>query len=85
MGATERRALDALDAMGAAVHVSYETRRTRLQAKVWLFHRESGFSTGFIGSSNLWAAAMHDGVEWNVRIARADNGGILDKFSAVFE
>jgi superfamily II DNA or RNA helicase/HKD family nuclease len=84
MGATERRALDALADMGAEVHVSYDTERTRLHAKAWLFHRESGFSTGFIGSSNLSAAAMHDGVEWNVRVARADNGGILEKFAAVF-
>lgn len=85
MGATERRALDALAEMGAEVHVSYDTERTRLHAKAWLFHRESGFSTGFIGSSNLSAAAMHDGVEWNVRIACADNGAILEKFGAVFE
>jgi superfamily II DNA or RNA helicase/HKD family nuclease len=85
MGATERRALDALADMGAEVHVSYDTDRTRLHAKAWLFHRKSGFSTGFIGSSNLSAAAMHDGVEWNVRVARADNGGILEKFGAVFE
>ncbi len=85
MGATERRALDELEEMGAEVHVSYDTERTRLHAKAWLFHRESGFSTGYIGSSNLSAAAMHDGVEWNVRVARADNGGILEKFRAVFE
>jgi len=85
MGATERRALDALADMGAEVHVSYDTERTRLHAKAWLFHRDSGFSTGFIGSSNLSAAAMHDGVEWNVRVARADNGGILEKFGAVFD
>lgn len=85
MGATERRALDALVEMGAQVHVSYDTERTRLHAKAWLFHRDSGFSTGFIGSSNLSAAAMHDGVEWNVRVACADNGAILEKFGAVFE
>ena len=85
MGATERRALDELAKMGAEVHISYDTESTRLHAKAWLFHRKSGFSTGFIGSSNLSAAAMHDGVEWNVRVSRTDNGGILDKFGAVFE
>ena len=85
MGATERRALDELASMGADVHVSYDTERTRLHAKAWLFHRRSGFSTGFIGSSNLSAAAMHDGVEWNVRVAQTDNSGILNKFGAVFE
>jgi superfamily II DNA or RNA helicase len=85
MSATQRRALDALVEMGALVRVSYDTSRTRLHAKAWLFHRESGFSTACIGSSNLSAAAMLDGVEWNVRLSQIDNGGILDKFSATFD
>lgn len=85
MSATQRRALDALTEMGAEVRVSYDTSRTRLHAKAWLFHRESGFSTACIGSSNLSAAAMLDGVEWNVRLSQIDNGAILDKFSGTFD
>ncbi|PKN56359.1 MAG: DUF3427 domain-containing protein [Deltaproteobacteria bacterium HGW-Deltaproteobacteria-14] len=85
MAATERRALDALVALGADVHVSYDTARTRLHAKAWLIHRDSGFSTAFVGSSNLSAAAMLDGLEWNVRLSQVDNGAILDKFAATFE
>ena len=85
MGATDRRVLDALARMGAEVRVSYDTERTRLHAKAWLFHRRSGFSTGYVGSSNLSAAAMHDGVEWNIRVSRADNGAILEKFGAMFQ
>lgn len=85
MSATERRALDALTAWGADVRVSYDTARTRLHAKAWLFHRDSGFSTATVGSSNLSAAAMLDGLEWNVRLSRADNGPILAKFAATFD
>lgn len=85
MSATERKALDALIELGAEVRVSYDTSRTRLHAKAWLFHRESGFSTGCIGSSNLSHAAMLDGLEWNVRLSQIDNGPILDKFRATFE
>ena len=85
MSATDRRALDALKELGAEVRVSYDTTRTRLHAKAWLFHRESGFSTGFIGSSNLSAAAMLDGLEWNVRLSQQDNRPILDKFRSTFE
>ncbi len=85
MSATERRALDALAKMGAQVRVSYDTSRTRLHAKAWLFHRESGFSTACIGSSNLSAAAMLDGVEWNVRLSQIDNAPILNKFAATFQ
>ncbi|MFZ5442006.1 MAG: DUF3427 domain-containing protein [Myxococcota bacterium] len=85
MNATERRALDELHALGAEVRVSYDTEKTRLHAKAWLFHRDTGFSTAFIGSSNLSAAAMLDGLEWNVRLSNQDNRGILEKFRATFE
>jgi len=85
MGATEPRALDELVALGADVRVSYDARRTRLHAKAWLFHRDSGFSTGVIGSSNLSHSALRDGCEWNVRLSRVDNGAILRKFEATFE
>lgn len=85
MGATDRRALDTLAGMGAEVRVSYDVDHTRLHAKAWLIHRESGFSTGYVGSSNLSAAAMLDGLEWNVRLSNADNSAILEKFSTCFE
>ena len=85
MGATDRRVLDELVRMGAAVKVSYDTRRTRLHAKAWLFHRASGFDTALIGSSNLSAAAMVDGLEWNVRLSRVDAPQILERFQSVFD
>ncbi len=85
MGATDRRALDALVDMGAEVRVSYDTRRTRLHAKAWLFHRNSEFTTGYIGSSNLSAAAQTDGLEWNVRISAVDSPRIVKKFDATFD
>jgi len=85
MGATERRALDELVRLGAEVRVSFNKAHTRLHAKAWLFHRESGFSTGCVGSSNLSASAMLDGLEWNVRLSNVDNRPILEKFRAVFD
>ncbi len=90
LGATDRRSLDWLVEHGAEVRVSYDTRRTRLHAKAWLFHRPglSGSppaSTAYIGSSNLSTAALHDGLEWNVRLSAHDNEGILAKFQAAFD
>ena len=85
MGATERRALDAFSKLGAQVKVSLDTRRTRLHAKAWLFHRDSGFTTAFVGSSNLSAAAMLDGMEWNVRLSHQDNSAIVRKFQTTIE
>jgi superfamily II DNA or RNA helicase len=85
MGASEARAIEELLKLGAEVKVSYDERRTRLHAKAWLFHRESGFSTAMVGSSNLSQAAMLEGCEWNVRLSTIDNGNVLKKFAATFE
>lgn len=84
-GSTEATALDALLDLGADVRVSYDTSSTRLHAKAWLFHRESGFSTAYVGSSNLTHSAQVDGLEWNVRISGARNRPVIDKIAAVFE
>jgi superfamily II DNA or RNA helicase len=84
-GSTERRAIEHLISMGARVKVSYQTDNTRLHAKAWLFHRHSGFSTVFIGSSNLSTSAMLDGVEWNVRLSKVDAPTIVEKFAATFD
>lgn len=87
MGATQRRALDRLVELGAELRVAYDTppARTRLHAKAWLFHRESGYSTAYIGSSNLSHSALLEGVEWNVRLSASDAPGILSHFRTTFE
>ena len=84
-GSTEGRALDALSELGADVRVSYDMSTTRLHAKAWLFHRRSGFSTAYIGSSNLTYSAQISGLEWNVRVSGARNPDVIDKVAAVFE
>jgi superfamily II DNA or RNA helicase len=85
MGATDRKALDWLVDRGAQLRVSTDTRRTRLHAKAWLFHRASGTSTAYIGSSNLSSAALVDGLEWNVRLAALETPAMLAKFQSTFE
>ncbi|MEO8034579.1 MAG: DUF3427 domain-containing protein [Acidobacteriota bacterium] len=84
-GSTERKAIEQLVSLGAEVKVSYLTDSTRLHAKAWQFHRNSGFTTIFIGSSNLSTTAMRDGVEWNVRLSIIDAPTIVEKFNATFE
>jgi superfamily II DNA or RNA helicase/HKD family nuclease len=85
MGTTEPRALEELQRMGADVRVSYDARGTRLHAKAWLFHRESGFSTAYVGSSNLSYSAIHFGLEWNVRLAEAASPALVNRFRAAFD
>jgi superfamily II DNA or RNA helicase len=82
---TELRALDELAALGAEVKVSYDTASTRLHAKAWLFHRRSGYSTAYIGSSNLTHSAMVTGLEWNVRVSGVRNPDVIAKMTAVFD
>jgi hypothetical protein len=84
-GSTEAKALDALRDLGADIRVSYDTSSTRLHDKAWLFHRRSGFSTAYIGSSNLTHSAQVSGLEWNVRVSGARNPDVITKVAAVFE
>jgi superfamily II DNA or RNA helicase len=84
-GSTERRALDELVGLGAKVKVSYETAQTRLHAKAWLFQRDTGFATAYVGSSNLTHTALVDGLEWNVRATQVDNAAIIQRIAATFE
>ncbi|MFF5722864.1 DUF3427 domain-containing protein [[Kitasatospora] papulosa] len=86
IGATERRALDRLvREFGAEVKVNYELRSTRLHAKAWLFRRNSGFDTAYVGSSNLSKAALLDGLEWNVRLSSIATPSVLRKSEATFD
>ncbi|MCW3839162.1 DUF3427 domain-containing protein [Micromonospora yasonensis] len=85
MGATDQRALDRLAELGADIKVSYETRTTRLHAKAWLFRRNNGMTTAYVGSSNLSKSALVDGLEWNVRISNVEQPHVIDTFTATFE
>ncbi|MGI5482597.1 DUF3427 domain-containing protein [Streptomyces lavendofoliae] len=86
IGATERRALDRLvEEFNAEVKVNYETRSTRLHAKAWLFRRDTGYHTAYVGSSNLSKAALLDGLEWNVRLSSVATPDVLRKFEGTFD
>ncbi|MEO5839143.1 MAG: DEAD/DEAH box helicase family protein, partial [Acidimicrobiales bacterium] len=83
-GSTELRALEALKALGAQVKVSYDITTTRLHAKAWMFHRATGFSTVYIGSSNLTFSAQVTGLEWNVRASERLNPELVAAFDRTF-
>ena len=85
MGATEKRAVDELFALGAQVRVAFDARTTKLHAKAWLLERGSGLTTAFVGSSNLSHTALFDGLEWNVRLSSVDAAHVVDRVRMSFE
>lgn len=86
MGASDAPAVEWLARMpNVQARVSYDTQRTRLHAKAYLFKRDSGFSTAYIGSANMSHAAMTSGLEWNLKVTEQDMLHILEKFTAEFE
>jgi len=86
MGATEQKAIEFLSGLAnTELKISYNTANERLHAKAYLFYRNTGFHTGYIGSSNISRSALTNGLEWNMKVTTKEVGHIIDKFQKTFD
>jgi superfamily II DNA or RNA helicase len=86
MGATDVKAIEFLSGLkNTEIKVSYNSDHERLHAKAYLFLRNTGFTTGYIGSSNISRSALTNGLEWNLKVTSKEINHIIDKFKKTFE
>src|SRR5690606_26461238 len=86
MGATDAKAVRELSKLkNTQIKISYNTTNERLHAKAYYFHRNTGFHTAYIGSSNFSRSALTDGLEWNLKVTAKEVPHIIDKCQKTFE
>ena len=85
-GITEPKAVQRIAELpNTEVRISYNTKKECLHAKSYIFIRNSGCSTAYIGSSNLSKSAQTEGLEWNIRVTNAENEHIINTAKATFD
>lgn len=85
-GATDYDAIARLATLpNTEIKISYDGTQDRLHAKSYIFIRNSGFHTAYIGSSNLSNYALKDGKEWNFKATQFELPQVIENVRNSFE
>ena len=86
LGATQSMAIDRLSKLdNTEIKISYDVRETRMHAKAYIFHRNTGFSTAYIGSANMSKDALTSGLEWNFKMSEKNSKTTWKKITGTFD
>ena len=67
------------------IKITYDETRERLHAKAYIFLRNTGFNTAYIGSSNLSEQALDTGAEWNVKVTQMEQPRMMKTILGAFD
>ncbi|TVR46666.1 MAG: DUF3427 domain-containing protein [Planctomycetota bacterium] len=71
MGASDAKAIEELLKLpNTEIKFSFDTHRTRLHAKAYIFQRTTQYGSAYIGSANVSKAALDEGLEWIAKISQ---------------
>lgn len=86
MQATDFEAIKQLSALkNTEIKITYDETSERLHAKAYLFLRNTGFNTAYIGSSNLSEQALDTGAEWNVKVTQMEQPRMMKTIMGAFD
>ncbi|MFP4640492.1 MAG: DUF3427 domain-containing protein [Guyparkeria sp.] len=86
MGATDIKAIEFLAGLPhTEVRASFDTHRTRLHAKAYTFHRQTGFGSAYVGSANVSRVALDEGLEWTAKVSQHELPHLWREITAAFD
>lgn len=67
------------------IKITYDETSERLHAKAYIFLRNTGFNTAYIGSSNISEQALATGAEWNVKVTQMEQPRMMKTILGAFD
>ncbi len=86
MHATDYEAIKQLSELkNTSIKITYDEKEERLHAKAYIFLRDTGFNTAYVGSSNLSLQALDTGAEWNIKVTQMEQPRMMKTILGAFD